>query len=565
MAEARKNDWREKYLSVVEHQERQEKKLNDQLEQMRRALVRVSLAADGVDLELDKVLEALREHLKSSQFQNLSNRLNVVEEAVLAFDDRKQQRQVQLQWALESLCSQLQRLHLSRELTNQLKRYGSDLKQRLQNLQEIPKLVKDLAEIQAQVLNGLALKKPGLFEKISDIATKFTSPSDETQPTGGQVIDGHYEPLDDAEDDELRRGAVQSEPHQFVQPATPDLELIAERVAAVLRQLLDNIEPVDCVEAKIDNARARIKRGLTWTDLVPTLEDVRDLVVQSTITAHDEFERYLSRINQELLGICQHITVTAGEAHVEQQQQRQLQSAVDHQIQAIELSVQRATELETLKAEVATHIQQIRTALTQPQARKKSLTDQIKILLDQVENLEQEARQISKNLNEQKVKAQHDSLTGLPNRDAYMERGHLEFTRWKRYHDPLVLAVVDIDHFKKVNDTFGHQAGDKVLKLVGLGLKKRLREVDFIARYGGEEFVILLPKTAPEAAFATLNKVREAIATTPFHFKRQPVTITVSIGISAFMDDDTLDVVFARADKALYKAKADGRNRCEIA
>ena len=123
----------------------------------------------------------------------------------------------------------------------------------------------------------------------------------------------------------------------------------------------------------------------------------------------------------------------------------------------------------------------------------------------------------------------------------------------------------DIDWFKNINDTYGHQAGDRVLKVLSRGIAKRLREVDFMARYGGEEFVLVLPETQSEQAHGALDKIREAIALTPFHFKESPVQITLSMGIAEFREGDTVEKVFARADKQLYVAKEQGRNRCLIA
>ncbi len=126
------------------------------------------------------------------------------------------------------------------------------------------------------------------------------------------------------------------------------------------------------------------------------------------------------------------------------------------------------------------------------------------------------------------------------------------------------MAVIDIDHFKQINDSYGHQVGDKVLKLLARETLKHLRDVDFVARYGGEEFVVLLPETTQQSALVALEKVRTGLADIPFHFNNKPVKITVSIGISEFGNGDTVDSVFARPDKSLYSAKNNGRNQCVL-
>jgi diguanylate cyclase len=125
--------------------------------------------------------------------------------------------------------------------------------------------------------------------------------------------------------------------------------------------------------------------------------------------------------------------------------------------------------------------------------------------------------------------------------------------------------VLDIDFFKRVNDSYGHKAGDRVLQLVARALRERLRATDFIARFGGEEFVILLPETNVDNARSVLDSMRGHIAELPFHFRGEPVSVTFSAGLAEFDGDDDEDDVFDRADKALYLAKDSGRDQVLIA
>jgi len=122
--------------------------------------------------------------------------------------------------------------------------------------------------------------------------------------------------------------------------------------------------------------------------------------------------------------------------------------------------------------------------------------------------------------------------------------------------------VWDVDHFKRINDTYGHRAGDRVLKTVAECLAKRVRSTDFIARYGGEEFVGIFPGTTLESALRVMDELRVAISKIGFHFRGAPVSITASSGITALLPGDSAGAAFDRADKALYRAKEAGRNRC---
>jgi len=120
----------------------------------------------------------------------------------------------------------------------------------------------------------------------------------------------------------------------------------------------------------------------------------------------------------------------------------------------------------------------------------------------------------------------------------------------------------DIDKFKSINDTYGHDAGDRLLRRIGRIINKHKRAEDFIARIGGEEFALLLPATDADSALVIADRLREAIADTPFHYRGSPETVTISCGITEFRDGDTPLSIYQRADKALYEAKNSGRNLC---
>ncbi len=159
--------------------------------------------------------------------------------------------------------------------------------------------------------------------------------------------------------------------------------------------------------------------------------------------------------------------------------------------------------------------------------------------------------------------ARTDALTGLLNRRVFERRLDEEQRRAQRYGKPYALMMIDIDHFKSINDSYGHPAGDAVLKAVGRVLMEQFRDVDVIARYGGEEFAVILPEISGVTAKAVAERVRRAIATTPFALPDgREIGVTVSIGVSCYPNcaaDATAAV--GTADQALYTAKQAGRNR----
>lgn len=158
-----------------------------------------------------------------------------------------------------------------------------------------------------------------------------------------------------------------------------------------------------------------------------------------------------------------------------------------------------------------------------------------------------------------------DALTKLYNRRYFENISEREFLRAVRYKTPLTFAVIDIDFFKKINDTYGHQCGDMILKEVAYLINESFRKTDYVFRYGGEEFVVILTDTDENSALCPIERLREHVEKSEFDFDGQKVKVTISVGFSS----DTINAqnsyeLFNFADKALYTAKENGRNQVRI-
>jgi diguanylate cyclase (GGDEF)-like protein len=156
-----------------------------------------------------------------------------------------------------------------------------------------------------------------------------------------------------------------------------------------------------------------------------------------------------------------------------------------------------------------------------------------------------------------------DPVTRVLNRRALSDRLATEMNRARRYASELAILLIDIDFFKRINDTAGHLAGDEVLRLVAAFVQDAVRTVDIVARYGGEEFVVILPETSPAGAMTFAERLRAGIEAQEFAVGTLQIRLTVSIGISTFPATGiaSADDFFARADAAMYRAKQDGRNQ----
>jgi diguanylate cyclase (GGDEF)-like protein len=160
--------------------------------------------------------------------------------------------------------------------------------------------------------------------------------------------------------------------------------------------------------------------------------------------------------------------------------------------------------------------------------------------------------------------AMTDSLTLLSNRHYMQESAMHSLKQAQRYGYPFTVLLCDLDHFKTINDNFGHDAGDEVLRHCSRILKQHARKSDYVGRWGGEEFVLFLPHTKVSGAVQLAERIRESIETSLIIFNGNQLKVTISIGISSLEKDDNLESIIARADDALYLAKATGRNKVEF-
>ena len=157
--------------------------------------------------------------------------------------------------------------------------------------------------------------------------------------------------------------------------------------------------------------------------------------------------------------------------------------------------------------------------------------------------------------------ASHDALTGICNRRYFLEQANIQISRSLRLENECFIAIFDLDHFKRVNDTYGHQAGDQVLREIAQRVKKTIRPYDLLGRYGGEEFIILMCDISRENITAAVERVRKEVEKTPVNFENKEIPITASFGIACAAPSNDLNSATKYADDALYKAKETGRNK----
>ncbi|MFO8140337.1 MAG: diguanylate cyclase [Marinobacter sp.] len=343
---------------------------------------------------------------------------------------------------------------------------------------------------------------------------------------------------------------------------------IARRVGQLLGQLLNQVTLEPDVESQARTLQQTLLSTNDWDILRDGLNQVADLVIEAVTRSQRDFEVFLKRLDERLEILRQHFSRQSDAQVSRQDDTAALDREIRDELGRVNDEIRSSQDLQSLKQSVSQRLEFISGSLerfcTRDAEREGVLSQQLEAMQEKVAAMEAHSEQMQAQVRRERERALTDLLTQLPNREAWQERLAFECNRWQRYRHPLSVAVIDIDLFKRINDSFGHKAGDRVLQLVAREMKNRLRSTDFIARYGGEEFVLLLPETALDDAKAVVDQFRGHVGKLPFHFGGKPVSISFSAGVSEFRDDDTEDAVFDRADRALYQAKDAGRNQVMV-
>jgi diguanylate cyclase len=346
---------------------------------------------------------------------------------------------------------------------------------------------------------------------------------------------------------------------------------VVESLPAAGDALLELLHKVE-IPAHLQERLGVIKQSLAAaktpqqvSNVVNTIADLMAEVRRQVQIEKHELEKFIESVTTRIQTLSEHVTELGVNRTASLDSRTSFHQSFRSQVDDMRVSLQESNDIESLKQAIVGGLDAIEQQMVQYVEREDELTseanERIEDLSSRLHDMQHEAFLLQEKVKKQHDIAMTDPLTGVFNRLAYEEHIETEYQRWKRYHEPLSLLVIDIDHFKRINDTFGHLAGDKALKALAMRLRQNVREVDIVARYGGEEFVVIMPNTDGEAAYKVAEKLRSAIASAGFHYRQKPVNITVSCGLASFREEDESDSVFQRADDALYGAKTAGRNR----
>jgi diguanylate cyclase len=534
------DEWKQKYYQSITDLEKQQS--YDEL--LQKSLSRLALAAQGLDPLLDRQLKSLRTILrgKSSQFE-IEDILDKMEKAIAKMDSEKSET-LSPGLILADLLSSL-------KLPKAYKKDAKKLSKRLSSSaeSEVKTLTPDLLTLLDKCINSSSDKPSGGFPfKLFGRGKS----DDEAE----MVIDVP-EPIQ--EQDEIKQ--IQADNTDNVDTPTH----------LVLMALLERLSLPNDLSKKATKIRHSIETGIDDEQLPEIISDIADIIStlgSQAVTEKKEYEEFLKALTSRLSELDKHIRQTGDDDTKAFKERNVISQAVEQEVSGLRNHVEEANDLEQLKTSVSDRLDVLNQHFEKYQKsdhnRYTQSQKQIKALNQRIHAMEEESSALRESAEKSRELALKDALTNIWNRQALNENLEREYTRWQRYQKPLSIIIWDIDFFKRVNDNYGHAAGDKVLKTIARIFQQATRDADFIARFGGEEFVGIFPETRLEDALILANKIREKIATSKFHYENNPVPITASAGLATFRPNDTIDDVFKRADTALYRSKESGRNKCSV-
>jgi diguanylate cyclase len=551
-------DWKSKYQDVLNDLEARELEWTEIEDLLRKTIGRLTIAGRGVDDRLDKQLRVIQQCSREKLDDKLALALAKLSEVIASLEDTqigcvKQRRSDPIMLMLELL----QNIHFNATQRGQLKQICSELLVSVANGHD-----RDSVSVYIQKLSVLINENFDNLDsdsKSSRIVLQLLSLLDLGVPRSEQILE-QFRDIQEFREQELEQLA------QLIN-AQINPSADASSIDQVMTTLLERLSIVQGANSATQKIQRQVHEEVDDDHWPETLNEVVNSISDSLSRLNHEkreLEGFIVNVTDQL----GEVTTAIAEGHQDHQSDHKdtlsLQDFLQEGIGLIHKNVQSTTDLQELKSEISKNVDEIRDGVDDYaerfNVRHEATQERNLKLTEQLTQMEQETQTLHVMLEENRTKLLYDALTGVYSRIAYDERVAQELARWTRYQTPFSYVILDIDHFKRVNDSYGHNAGDKALKIVAQMMVKYVRQSDYVFRIGGEEFVLLLTSTSAQNAAIMVEKMRAGIAATSFHFKGEPVNLTLSAGITETRTGDDVESIYERADKGLYKAKNSGRN-----
>lgn len=494
---------------------------------------KLSQACKGVDKLLDNKLANLRSSLKkSTSFADLEKEIKTISALLQQHSVQNDKNLNKMQTQLQSSGASLQKAkNLPKSTQQQLKELIANSKESKDSLVQYVPLMSEFIAFYDLALNA-----------------KDKAPSVGLLNTAVSV-------------DKINKvDATSDDNNQNVGEQRVSKELLA-RFSSILNTLLISEKHKSDIKKIKSSLNDRISNQVLMTKCL----NVFDLIIEDVKQERSTAKIFLSTLSETLATVQASVSSTIEINTTSNAKHDKINKELHEKINEMSAGIKDANSLTDMKVDVNDKLLNIAKTLEKKtkleEEQRKTLESKLTRMSAQVEQLELQSQSFEKRIQEQQAKSLQDALTKLGNRAAFDEHFAKEIVRFHHKKFNLAISVIDLDDFKRINDTYGHTAGDKTLQVIANTLKKVIGDDAFIGRYGGEEFVLVFSDMDKVTVMNKLNILRKKVASLPFTFKNNRVSITLSVGVSLVKQDDNVHSAFERADDALYQAKKDGKNR----
>ncbi len=556
-------DWKQEYQNSLKEFDAREKDWEQDKQQLLKSVLSLTFIYQGSNDLLDKKLYDLKLDLKQAG-NNIPQR--AIQETIAAVHQAKKDSDADKSRTGQLLRNVVDLLLKDKRFTRhteQLKQIHAELNN---NSVEPVDTLKSVNDVINRIIQDLSKEKqrPDPFK----VFLNKLAAHEQTAPELAMACKRALQLANDKDMLQAMTDCIELINQSGEQPGVNNNELHESAVAYILN-LLDWVTIPGKSQKKLDALKEQLQQRDESKEIGTLLKRLAVTISNAFIELQAELaetESFLKKVTHQLNEITLQIADIQQLENESFQHTETLNQEMDKQLALLQGGVDDAESIDDIKHTINKRIEILQDNMDRfikvEQTRKSDADKSHQRLIERLGNMEQETESLRRCIEKERTKALLDALTRIPNRMAYDDRMNAEYKRWKRNASALSLCLIDIDKFKGVNDTYGHKAGDIVLRTVAEKCAGRVRASDFFCRYGGEEFALLLPETGIEAATRLANSLREAIEQCTFQYGKQTVPITISCGLAEFKGKDSIHSAFERADKALYKAKEDGRNRC---
>jgi len=495
---------------------------------------KLSLVSKGVNLELDNRLAKLRTLFsKSAPLSDIENSIDIISKLLQQHSVSNEQNITRMHEQFISAGASLQKINglpedLRRNLRALLKE-GKESKDAL--IQYIPFLSQLLTIYDHALRAKNDLPKQGILQAPDIIASNSLSTQTLDQ---GKVISSYLKEID---------------------------PVLIEKISNTLSAL--NLSKSHTNELLV--IKKKLLNDQSSKQVLQHFLEIFDVIVADFKDEQHSAKNFLTTLSETLTTVQRAVKDTLKTQEKSQLANDKVNQKLQNQLVDMTGAVKKALSLDQVKIDINAKLQLIAGTLEQKSTievqTQQILASKLSEMSEKVNQLEEQSKIFEEKLAEQQRKSMQDALTKLANRAAFDDYFAKAMVRFHHKPFELALIVMDIDDFKKINDTYGHAAGDKTLQVIAKTIVKHVGEDVFVGRYGGEEFVLIYSKTNENKLIKALDLLNKYIARLPFKFKNTKVSITLSIGATHIKADDNIHIAFERADKAMYQAKAQGKNQ----